>query len=83
MGLRDLCQIHDAAQIFARFRNAHGHQLVTRFGGGDEMADRANAKCAPSMTAFRETSCLHKFLKAAKLGDVKPAHRRRDRYRRV
>ena len=76
MGLDDLAQVHQAAQFFGAGRDLDGEDRVARLGGGQQMADRADAAHARSDAGhFPEGPPLAKPLETAKLGHMKPGVR--------
>src|SRR5579871_2510335 len=71
MGLHDLRQVHDPAQLDCRLRDDNGHQRVTGFGRGHQVADRANTADARRQRGhFVEWAALAELLEAAHLRHV-------------
>ena len=71
VGLHNLRHIKDAAKFIRSGRNAHRQQRITRFGGSNQMADRANAANPRHQRwHFGERAPLAEFFKAAELRDM-------------
>ncbi len=71
MGLDDLGQVHDAAQLGRRGRNLDREQRVASFRRSDQMAHRANAAGASGQRRhFAEGAAFAEFFESAELGDV-------------
>ena len=69
--LHNLRHVENAAQLVGRRRNTNREQSVTRFGGGYQMADRADAANPRHQRRhFGEGTPLAQLFETAKLGDV-------------
>ena len=69
--LHDLRQVEDAAQARGVGRNAHGQDGVAGLGGGDQVADRADAADARHQRRhLGEGPAFAELLEAAELRDV-------------
>jgi hypothetical protein len=71
VGLEDLREIQNAAELHGGGRDANGEEGVAGFGGGQEMADGADtANALHEIRHFVEGAALAEFLEAAELGDM-------------
>ena len=70
--LDDLRQFENAAQLVGGRRNSYRQQRVAGLGGGDQVADRADAADARHQRRHLvKRAALAQLLEAAELGDVK------------
>ena len=70
--MHDLRHVENAAQFFGGRRYAHREQSITRFGGRNQMTDRADtANPRHERRHFRERTPLTELFKTTKLGNVK------------
>ena len=69
--LHDLGEVHHPPQVGAGRRGLHGEDLVARLGGGDQVADRADAADpGHDRGHLVHRPALHDPLEPAELGDV-------------
>ncbi len=69
VGLDDLRQVHDAAQLLCRLRDAHRHDLVARLAGGQQVAGGTDAADARHQRRhLGEGAAFAELFKAAHLG---------------
>ena len=71
VALDDLAEVHQPAQLVGGGRDVHGHDGVAGLGGGQQVADRADAADARGDAGhFRVGPAFAELLEAAELDDV-------------
>ena len=82
VALDDLAEVHQPAQLVGGGRDVDGHDGVAGLGGGEQVADRADAADALGDAGhFAVGPALAEFLEAAELDDVELGVGRRCRRR--